>query len=459
MMKSRRPLLAALLLALSAGSHSETTEFCVEGAFDLGARYQGMRPRTGRLYPARWCVVTEDDTDRVLLTISGNSNRDMDGSWSVAYLPPDLVRIVNADSPPDVEFRTPKAAAEAKRTRLLDPRRGDGDGVANDEMVTLEATVDLPLRGRVPVTWRWFALHTGPSHFEIEVDGEVMFRGTGSWRTIDAVEAASLWKPSPGADPVDVPGDRWPARVAMELVTLADGVYIVQGVRTGFHHMVVKTAKGLVVADAPAGWVELHQFPPTDLVPGLGISGLSERLIAYLAQEFPGVPVRAVALTHHHDDHAGGARAFAAVGADVYAPAEVARFLGTALNRETMPPDQLQATGNSVLIKPVVDVVALHDNDHPIRLISLGESPHVEASIGVLAEGYFFQSDLHVPNSDSDEPRAERAVTECWFAAWAVKNLPYDTTVINTHTLFKTPVSRLDRYLESDLCSGAALEP
>ena len=223
--------------------------------------------------------------------------------------------------------------------------------------------------------------------------------------------------------------------------------------------MVVETEDGLVVADAPAGWVELHQFPPTDLVPGLGISGLSEQLISFLAQEFPGVPVRAVALTHHHDDHAGGARAFAAVGAEVYAPAEVAQFLDAALNRDTMPADQLHETRNNVLIRPVVDIVTLHDGDHPVRLISLGQSPHVEASIGILAEGYFFQSDLHVPNSDSDNPRADRAATECWFAAWAVQNLPYDTTVINTHSLFRTPVSRLDRYLESDLCSGATIEP
>ena len=86
---------------------------------------------------------------------------------------------------------------------------------------------------------------------------------------------------------------------------------------------------------------------------------------------------------------------------------------------------------------------------HPIGLVALG----------VLAGGVFFQSDLHVPNSDADEPRAERAATECWFARWAVDNLPADTIVINTHSAFETPVSRLAVYLESDLCSGAAGKP
>ena len=268
-----------------------------------------------------------------------------------------------------------------------------------------------------------------------------------------------LWLATPGVEPVQVPAGRWPSRVSMELVELAAGVYVVRGVRTGFHHMVVATKQGLVVADAPAGWVELQQFPPTDLVPGLGISGLSEGLVDFLAAEFPGRPIRAVALTHHHDDHAGGARAFAAAGAEVYAPAEVSDFLETALNRDAMPADRLSEANGAVRVAAVADTVTLEDADYPVRLINLGESPHAVSSLGVLAGGYFFQSDLHVPNSDAAEPRAERSVTECWFADWAVENLPADTVVINTHSTVETPVSRLARYLESPLCSGAAVEP
>jgi glyoxylase-like metal-dependent hydrolase (beta-lactamase superfamily II) len=279
-----------------------------------------------------------------------------------------------------------------------------------------------------------------------------MFRGTGSRRTLSDDEAKPLWQPSAATDPVAVPGDRWPARVAMELVDLGEGIYVVQGVRTGFHHMVIDTAAGLVVADAPAGWVELYQFPPVDMVPGLGVSGLSERLVDFLADRFPHRPVRAVALTHHHDDHAGGARAFAAAGAAVYAPAEVAAFLGDALNRDSMPPDRLSKAGRRVVVRPVAGLVTLEDDTLPVQLINIGENPHAISSLGVLAGGYFFQSDLHVPSADADEPRSDRVETECWFARWAVDNLPGDTVVINTHSLFRTPVSRLARYLESGSC-------
>jgi hypothetical protein len=452
MMRSRHTLAAVLLLGVTTSAHTETTEFCLDGEFDLGARYQGLSPGPGEFYPAHWCVTTADDSDNVLLSMSGNSNPDMMGSWAVAFIPPDLVRIVNADSPPDVEFRTSKATAEAARTRMLDPRYADKDGRAPGKMISVKASVDLPLRGRVPATWHWQSPRSDAPRLEIKVDGQLMFRGTGSRRVLDDHEAATLWQPTPGADPIDVPGDRWPARVAMELVNLSDGVYVVQGVRTGFHHMIVDTGKGLVVADAPAGWVELHQFPPVDMVPGLGISGLSEQLIDFLTDEFPGRPLRAVALTHHHDDHAGGARAFAAAGADVYAPAAVAPFLAKALNRESMPPDRRSEIDAHVIVRPVDGSVTLDDDTVPVRLINMGKSPHVVSSLGVLARGYFFQSDLHVPNSDAEEPRSNRLATECWFAAWAVDNLPGDTIVINTHSLFQTPVSRLARYLESGSC-------
>ncbi len=473
------PWLLALPPAIAA-----TTEFCLHGEFDLGARLQGTLPAAGEFVDTSFCVTTEDSGPRVLFHGEGKSNPDMHGEFTVAFLLPDTVRIVNRGASPDLEFRPADIAHEADNYRRLDPRRlvamleqhpewtgpGPGDGwrivrypgasrvvsvqITGGRLAMARTLADLPLRGTVPVIWTWDWSADGEPAARLEVDGVLVFRGRGSWRVLDEDEAAALWHPGGGEPPTKIPGDAWPARVAMELETLADGVYLVHGVRTGFSHLVVDTDRGLVVGDAPAGWLELTQLPPADLVPGLGVSGLSERFVDFLAAELPGRPIHAVALTHHHDDHAGGARAFAAAGASVYAPAEVAPFLEEALNRETMPPDRFRTFGDTLGVHPVGDAVTLGTGSNRVRLVSLGRGPHAAAGLGLHVEeaGFFFQSDLHVPVSDAAVPRDNRAATECWFAAWAVTNLPADTLVLNSHSRVQTPVSRLARYLEDERC-------
>ncbi|MDX1516407.1 MAG: MBL fold metallo-hydrolase [Woeseiaceae bacterium] len=459
----------ALLAAPAIVAAAE--EFCLDGEFDLGARYQGLAPAAGELYPTRWCVISDEASGRVFFAGSGRSNPDMHGDWSVAYLPPDVVRIVNRSTPPDVEFRPVDVAAEARRIRRLDPLRlidewqrssGRIDGLDTDVIevngdvrpARVRAMADLPLRGRVPVVWEWDWRNPERPAATLLVDGDVVMRATGRWRTLSD---DSPWQRTHGPEPVAVPGDNWPARVSMHLEKLADGVYLVQGVRTGFQHLVIDTEEGLVVGDAPAGWVELHHLPPSDLVPGLGISGLSERLIDFLAETLPGRPLRAVVLTHHHDDHAGGARAFAAAGASIYAARESAMFLATALNRESMPADALSRAGHPAAVSPVDEALTVGNDDgtgNRARILPIGAGPHSDAMLGLWAvdRGIFFVSDVHVPRSDADAPSPHRAATECWFAAWATTNLPGDVRVANSHSAPLTPVSRLKRYLDSDLC-------
>ncbi len=467
---SHRPFLIPLMSLLSSLALADgAIEFCLVGEANLGARYQGMEPGVDEFVPTRWCVITEDDSDRALFSGRGKSNPDLEGTWTVAALPPDLVRIVNRENPPDIDFRGADATAEAARLRRIDPRRlleeheeAPIDGVRikveDDKPLTVVTSADLPLRGSVPVVWHWdWSDKTRPGLI-LEVDGDVIFRARGSWRELSDAEASTAWHPTPETDPVFANGENWPARVDMRLVDVADGVYLVRGVRTGFQHLVVETEQGLVVADAPAGWVELHQIPPTDLVPGLGISGLSEKLIDFLAEQLPGQKIRAVALTHAHDDHAGGARAFAAARAVIFAPAEHAEFLENALNGNKMPRDRFTTVNGEVDVVPVSDAVTLSDPVNTVRLLSIGAGPHASAALGVHAvdAGLFFVSDLHVPNSESDKPRKDRTQTECWFADWAVANLPPETLVLNSHSAPQTPVSRLEKYRQSPACKALA---
>lgn len=479
----RSMLVPTFLLLATTGSQA-AVEFCLDGEFDLGARYQGMKPEPGEFWPARWCVVTESGSERVRFQASGRPNPDLEGEFTVVYLPPDRVRIVNADDPPDLDFVGADAGAEARRNRRIDPRRLIEELSKNPEWVgepddagfrtvdfpdetsgvqvrledgrvqSLKAPARLPLRGRSTVTWNWDWPREESPGLELFVEDTLIFRAEGSWRDLDADNTDAIWKPTAGEPPREIPGENWPSRVDMRLESLAPGVHVVRNVRTGFHHMVVETAPGLVIADAPAGWMELQQIPPADLVGELGVSGLSEAMIDFLANELPEHSIHAVAITHAHDDHAGGARAFAAAGAAIHAPAEVSEFLERSLNDTEDPSDRLARQGGRVEVLPVSGETTIGTGPSSVRLLEIGAGPHAGASLGVLAAeaNIFFQSDLHVPNSDARVPRPERAETECWFARWATSNLPPDTTVINSHTRVATPLKTLQAYLASGSC-------
>ncbi|MDX1507431.1 MAG: MBL fold metallo-hydrolase [Woeseiaceae bacterium] len=455
-----RLLLTCTALFPVAAGAGQATQFCLDGEFNLGKQMQGYS-FDDYWVPMRWCVVTEDDSNRVFFSAQGKSNPGMDGDWSVAYLPPDLVRIVNRDDPPDVEFHGTNNLEEALELRRLDPRRLAEEVTATPDwgkahpdtqvllkdgkVVRVYVQAPLPYYGNSNFAWQW----TWHSDDEVDVTlgdpaGGIVqfFRGSGSWRDVPADEANRYWQATDGADPIEVPGENWPSRVNMQVINLTDDVYLVRGVRTGFQHLVVDTSDGLIVADAPTGWIEFQHIPPADLVPGSGEYGLSERFIEYMAQEFEGRPVHAVALTHFHGDHAAGAPAFAAVGADVYAPAFTARFLSD--------------TAYDFDVKPVEEVVEIGDDDNRVRFMTMNENPHVFEMLGVWAvdRGYFFVSDIHVPRSDDPQPAAHRVETECWFANWAVENLPEDVQVVNSHSPTITPVSRLVRYVESEACGA-----
>ncbi|MBT8098597.1 MAG: MBL fold metallo-hydrolase, partial [Gammaproteobacteria bacterium] len=459
-----RHLLIASLLLAPITAPAATTEFCLDGEFNLGYRLQHHKIAHGWV-PRTWCVITEDESERVRFTMTGKSNPDAVGDWSVIYEPPDLVRIVNRESPPDVEFRGTDNRDEALSVRRMDPRRlfeEQQSGAIEEVRLWVDngrinmAAFDaiLPIHGKLPVTWSWHWEDLDRPRLIVSTtkDNAMLFRGTGHWRDIPDHDVEGLWAVTPGAEKIDVPGGRWPTRVSLQLIELADDIYVARGARTGFQHLVVDTPSGLIVADAPASWVEFHQIPAKRFLPDLPVDGISAGLIEFLRRQFPGRPIHAVALTHFHDDHAGGAPAFAAAGASIYAPAKTAAALSQKFAGRLQPDDWPEERDFD--IEGIANTVTLGDEDNRVRLMPLGSNPHVFEMLGVWAvdRQLFFVSDIHVPRDEDDAPPADRATSECWFAGWAVENLPPDVQIVNSHSPVITPLARLSSYLESDTC-------
>ena len=168
--------------------------------------------------------------------------------------------------------------------------------------------------------------------------------------------------------------------VPLELFPVAPGVFQVNG----YSHssMVVEFPRWLVVVETPIG--ELH----------------SKSLNQLLKKQFPGKPVRYVALSHPHYDHMAGARAFAAWGATILAEktheAELKRILEA---RHTYPPDELERNRGSQQNVGGLEVYegkkVISEGGRTLELYAI-QSPHVETIVIAYLPGerVLFQSDL-----------------------------------------------------------------
>ena len=112
------------------------------------------------------------------------------------------------------------------------------------------------------------------------------------------------------------------------LFPVAPGVFQANG--WSHSSMIVEFPSWLVVVEAPQG--DIH----------------SKMLDQQLKEQFPGKPVRYVAVTHPHRDHIAGVRAFAGMGATILVEknhaAEMTRFIDA---RHSYPPDELERRRSS----------------------------------------------------------------------------------------------------------------
>ena len=167
-----------------------------------------------------------------------------------------------------------------------------------------------------------------------------------------------------------------------ELVDIAPGVSQTRG--TTHNSVVVDTGKYLVVLDAPVD--EL----------------LSEWVIQAAKKRYPGKPIKYLMLTHHHWDHASGARTYVAEGATVMVgkgnKAHFARMFsapGATVN------DRLQRSPRKASIIEVADKYTVKGSQREVEIYHIETQHSTGTLIGYIPDVRLgFVADLWSPGRD-----------------------------------------------------------
>ena len=171
----------------------------------------------------------------------------------------------------------------------------------------------------------------------------------------------------------------FPSGGSFKLVELSPNVQMVQG--GGANNLIVNMKDGLAVFDAP-----------TD-------EGQSKWVIDAAKAKYPGKPIKYLVLTHHHMDHTGGMRAFAAEGATVIVPAPDKTYFDRVIKTpHSLEPDAQQKAMKAAVVQEVKDSFSIKDDSAEINLYNI-PNPHVDGFllIHVVKDNILWVTDLISP--------------------------------------------------------------
>lgn len=179
-----------------------------------------------------------------------------------------------------------------------------------------------------------------------------------------------------------------------------DGIYTVNA--GGYNVLFVDFTDHIFVMEAPGG------------------DNVSRQAIAAIKRTIPNKPIKYIAVTHHHDDHAGGLRAYIAEGATVIAlPIEKPFFEKVVTSKFLLNPDTLSREPKPLKVEVISDGRrVLTDGTRTVELHDIGPGPHTEQMLVAYLPAIkaVYQGDLLNRPANGDYPIAND--TSVHFLKW-----------------------------------------
>lgn len=163
-----------------------------------------------------------------------------------------------------------------------------------------------------------------------------------------------------------------------------------------------------------------------------GNDRVSLQAIEQIKKTIPNKPIRYVAVTHHHDDHAGGIRTYMAEGATlIVAPGEEAFFRKVSAVRFSADPDTLTRNPREPKFEPLQNGKrVLTDGTMTVEIYDIGKGPHAEEMLVAYFpdQKLIYQGDLLNRPGNGDYPIAND--TSVHFLNWIdSKKLAVEMTI------------------------------
>jgi len=175
---------------------------------------------------------------------------------------------------------------------------------------------------------------------------------------------------------------------AVQAEKISDGIWMVQG-----------TAKS--VALEMKDHIVMIEAPETE--------ARSIAVIDAVKKAIPGKPIRYLINTHHHYDHSGGLRTYAAEGATIVTHyTNIPFYENTWRNPRTIAPDRLSKAGRTPVFEGVTGNRILSDGTREIDIYHYGGNMHNPAMLMIYLprERMLIEADSWTPPAPGDVPGA-----------------------------------------------------